>query len=243
MACLLCSVLWLGCSFADSPADGGSFLSQPAFCLDHTLRAPSVPYQPQPGDIMLTADESSFWGPMHSLAGSGFPDHSGIFFALPDGRMAILEAGPHNSIRCMAALWHSHLLSYEQEGRVWIRRRAVPLTPDQSARLTEFALKQCGKPFAIIRIAGQLTPLRSRGPIRTLFMGKPHGERRSYFCSELVMEACVAAGLLDPKTARPAATYPRDLFLDRSLNPYLNRHLKLAPCWDPPARWTSWPIP
>jgi hypothetical protein len=72
-------------------------------------------------------------------------------------------------------------------------------------------------------------------------VGGPHGNRRSYFCSELVTEACVAAGIMDPATTRPAATYPSDLFFDCSLNPFLDKNLKLAPDWDPPARWTYRP--
>jgi hypothetical protein len=86
-----------------------------------------------------------------------------------------------------------------------------------------------------------MTPFRSRGPLRTYVMGGPHGERSSYFCSELVMESCVAAGILDPATTRPAATYPRDLFFDGSINVYLNKHLNLSAGWNPPARWTSRP--
>jgi hypothetical protein len=117
----------------------------------------------------------------------------------------------------------------------------VPLTAEQSARLTEFALNVNCRNFAIGRLAGQLTIFRTRGPIRTAFVGKPRGINQSgYFCSELVVEACVYAGLMNPCTARPSATYPRDLYMDRSPNLYLNRHLKLAPHWDPPARWTSW---
>src|SRR5439155_14510205 len=123
---------------------------------------------------------------------------------------------------------------------VWIRQRAVPLTPEQSAKLTEFAMEQDGKRFALIRLGQQLTLLRPRGPVKTCFCGKAHGpDRSSYYCAELVMEALVAAGLVDADTARPAATYPRDMFMDASLNPYLNKHLRLAPCWNPPARWTS----
>src|SRR5207253_11430420 len=123
----------------------------------------------------------------------------------------------------------------------WIRKRCVPLTCAQSAKLTAWALTQDGKRFALGRLAGQLTLLRSRGPLRTYFMGGPHGNRHAYFCSELVTESCVAAGLIDPARARPAATYPSDLFFDSSLNRFLQRHFKLAPCWDPPARWSSTP--
>src|SRR5207248_2542138 len=82
------------------------------------------------------------------------------------------------------------------------------------------------------------TPFRSRGPVRTYFMGKPKGgDRKSYFCSELVCEACVAAGLLDPQRTRPSATYPRDLFFGRSYNPFIDKHLDVNECWRPPARW------
>jgi hypothetical protein len=132
------------------------------------------------------------------------------------------------------------LYSYSVEERVWIRRRCVPLTAEQSAALTEFALNADGKRFALWRMFGQLTPFRSRGPLRTQYVGGPHGDRSSYFCSELVTEACVAAGLLDPVTTRPAAMYPRDLFFGRSRNTYIDCHLDMS-AWDPPARWTLCP--
>jgi hypothetical protein len=31
------------------------------------------------------------------------------------------------------------------------------------------------------------------------------------------------------------------MFMDRSLNHYLNKYLKLYPCWEKPQRWKSWP--
>jgi hypothetical protein len=216
----------------------GSFLYQPAFKEDFVIHGPARPYQPEPGDIVFAADGSLFWLITHNLAGTSHPTHSAIVFRRPDGTMAILEGGPHDTrhVETMDAL--PHLRSYEEEGRVWIRRRAVPLTQEESDRLTEFAQKQDRKRFAIIRLGGQLTPLRARGPIKIYFMGKPDFEQRTYYCSELVMNAIVYAGLYDASIARPSATYPRDIFMERSLNPFLNKHLKL-PCWDPPARWVS----
>jgi hypothetical protein len=240
---MLPAVLVLTSLSAPAQCAADSFLYQPSYCLDYVLRGPAVPYCPQPGDIMLATDGSTFWKLAHNLAGTSHPTHSGIAFRRPDGSMAILEGGPHDTLRCRALDAVPHLHSYEAEGRVWIRRRAVPLTDDQSCRLTEFALATDGKRFAIGRLGVQLTVFRTRGPLRTEFVGKPHGNRNSYFCSELVTEACVAAGLLDAATARPSATYPRDLFMDRSLNPYLNKTLKLAPAWDPPARWSGWALP
>lgn len=222
------------------PAPLESYLWQPAYEIDHVLRGPARAYTPQPGDIVMAADGSAFWRLMHNLAGTGEPTHSMVVFAMPDGSLGILEAGPHDTLKCRTLDALPHMRSYEVDGRVWVRRRAIPLTPEQSARLTEFALATDGKKFALARLAQQLTPLRTRGPIRTHFVGKARGmDRDGYFCSELVVETCVYAGLLDPCRARPSAMYPRDLFMDRSLNPYLNRHAKLAPAWDPPARWTS----
>ena len=156
--------------------------------------------------------------------------------------MAILEAGPYNTIRVRTLDVLPHLRCHEARGeKVWIRHRRVPLTPEQSARLTTWALAQEGKLFAVVRLVGQLSPFRSRGPLRTRFVGGPHGERRAYYCSELVVESCVATGLVDPARARPAATYPRDLFMDNSKNLFLNRHFDLSTCWFPPARWASYP--
>ncbi len=230
---------------AGRPKPPASFLWQPSYTLDFELRGPPRPYVPQPGDIVLSTDGSRFWKLMHNLAGSGHPTHSMIVFAYPDGSMGILEGGPHDTLKCRNLETLAHMYSYEVQGRVWVRPRAVPLTPEQSARLTEFALAANCRRFAIGRLAEQLTVFRTRGPIRTAFVGKPHGlDRSSYFCSELVTEACVYAGLMDAATTRPSATYPRDLFMDHSINLYLNRHLMLAPCWEPPARWTSWsPLP
>jgi hypothetical protein len=240
MLCLLYAVL----SAAPPPAPAepeGSYLYRPAFCIDDVLRGPTEAYVPQPGDIMLRLDGSRFWKVTHYMALAFDPNGSAVVFARPDGSLAVLEAGPNDTMWVGILDLLPHLHEYEAEGKVWIRKRKVPLTPEQSRRLTEFALAEEGKRFALIRLGGQLTPLRSRGPIRTYFVGKPHGDRRSYFCSELVSEACVAAGLLDPERTRPSATYPRDLFYGHSLNPYLNSHLEINDGWHPPARWASRP--
>jgi len=238
---VLCLVLSLARVPAEINAGTGSYLYQPAFHIDDCLRGPAEPYLPKPGDIMLRLDNSVFWRVTHAMAFAFDPNGSGIVFARPDGSLAILEAGP-NDTRWVGTLdMLPHLKEYADTGRVWIRRRCVPLTPEQSCRLTAFAMAQDGKRFALGRLAGQLTPFRSRGPIRTYFVGKPRGERWSYFCSELVCEACVAAGLLDPKRTRPAATYPRDLFYGKSINPFIDKHLDVNLWWHPPARWTDRP--
>jgi hypothetical protein len=217
-----------------------SYVYQPSFCMDYELRCPAQPYIPHPGDIFLATDRGFLAKLGHKVVHAGAPHHSGIVFCWPDGRPALLEGGPHNSLRCQALDLVPALASYACEERVWIRRRCVPLTPEQSAQLTAFAMAADGKRFATLRMLGQLTFLRSRGPIRSRWLGLPHGERSSYFCSELVMEACVCVGLVDPDTARPSSTYPRDLFFGRSINPYLDCHLDMS-AWAPPARWTLCP--
>jgi hypothetical protein len=245
MVTLLAPLWWVCCALPACPAaePDASYLYQPAYAMDAGARGPPRPYVPQPGDIFLATDKSALmrWG--HDLALAFGPHHSAIVFQKPDGSFAILEAGPHNSLRVEVVDLLTHLNSHEENGeRVWIRRRLVPLTPEQAARLTEYAMAQDGKAFATVRLLGQCAwLLRCRGPVRTWFLGKPRGERRSYFCSELVMEVCVAAGLLDAECTRPAATYPHDLFYGRSLNPVLNRLMNLNDAWEPPARWTAHP--
>lgn len=237
MLSIVCLALFVG---SDS-GECGSYLYQPAYCLDNVRRGPARPYQPQPGDIVLATDDNLFWKITHNLAGTGHPHHTGVVFARPDGSLAVLEAGPYDTIRIRVLEVLPHLRIYECKGLAWVRARKCPLTAEQSACLTEFALRQDGKLFALGRLAKQLTPFRPRGPLRTRFVGGPHGDRRSFYCSELALEALVAAGTLDPATTRPAAAYPRDIFFDRSPNPFINRYMKLCGQWDAPALWTSCP--
>jgi hypothetical protein len=240
MLAVLCSFLSLAAAPVEIGEPCGSFLYQPAFCVDKVCRRPAEPYCPQPGDIMLRLEYRLVARIPHYLAGAFDPNGSAIVFARPDGTPAILEAGPNDTLRVRTLDVLPHLKEYtDKNENVWIRRRCVPLTPEQSCRLTEFALRQDGKRFALLRMVGQLTPFRTRGPIRTCFVGKPHGERRNYFCSELVLEACVAAGLLDPERTRPSASYPHELFFGRSYNPFIDYHLDINDGWYPPARWTS----
>lgn len=219
----------------------GSYLYQPCYVIDHHLRLPATPYTPQPGDLFFAITPSKIMRVGHHLAGAADPHHSGIVFARPDGTLAVLEAGPFNTTYVSGWEVMEHLLAYEKSERLWLRPRKCPLTPEQSQRLTAFCCPQVGKRFASLRVAGQLTPFRSRGPCRTEYCGKVRGDRETWFCAELVVEALVAAGLLDAETARPAATYPRDLYFDQSPNSWLNEHLNLSAGWHPPAQWTSAP--
>jgi hypothetical protein len=240
MASLLVAVLWLGVLSAAAPQPGeAGLLCQPAYNVDDRLRGPLEAYQPQPGDILFFSDDSLFWNIMFTLALSGHPHHVAVVVALPDGTLCSLECGWNYRLMVHLVGLPGDLEVYN--GCIWVRRRRVPLTPEQSARLTAFALAQNQKPYASLRLLTQLTPFRCRGPLRTCFVGKPRGERSHWICSEMVVEAFVAVGLLDGETARPGATYPADLFFDRSLNLYLDHTLDLSPGWYPPARWVPGP--
>jgi hypothetical protein len=247
MAWLLLPLVWLGqiapgaAGFNPAARTACGYLCQPAYSLDEELRGPAHSYFPQAGDIFLATDQSFWMRAGHWLAGGKGVHHSGLLFMRSDGRPALIEAGPFNKVQVEILDPSEHMHHHAQSGdRVWIRQRSVPLTPEQSASLTAFAEAQEGKPFACVRLVAQITPFRTRGSLRTAYLGGPHGERDCYFCSELVLESCVAAGLLDPATTRPSATYPRDLFFGHSSNPYLDKHLPLERWWLPPARWQEW---
>lgn len=237
----VCSLIVLACAFtrASEPDKKpiGSFLFEPSYCMDGVLRGKAKAYVPQPGDVMLATDKNFFWKITHDMAFAFEPHNSAIVVMRRDGRLATLEAGPNDTLRVNMLDLLPHLSEYADKGPVWIRKRKTPLTAEQMTCLTEFAERQEGKRFALGRLGVQLTIFRDRGPLRTRWLGGPHGERNSYFCSELVLEACVAAGLVNPCTTRPSATYPHDLFFDRSHNPYINKHLPLVCDWEPPARW------
>lgn len=235
----------LGCLCAgahgDLPTVPPSFLYQPAYCIDDVIRGPAVAYVPQPGDVLLATDCNWFWSLTHNLAFAFEPHNSALIVRRCDGSLGVLEAGPNDTTRVRILPLLEHLKEYADKGPVWIRKRRTPLTPEQCAALTDFAERQDGKLFALVRLAGQLTPLRSRGPLRTYVIGRPHGDRCGYYCAELVCEALVACGALDARTTRPCATYPHDLFFDQSYNLYISHHLPLVCDWYPPARWLDHP--
>jgi hypothetical protein len=212
------------------------YLWQPAYAVDLVRREPARPYEPQPGDLVFFNSADGTWHIFYRLAFTGPPTHCGIVLRMPDGEMAILEAGAGNRLDVTIM---PLIPRHEGYTGVYVRRRKIPLTMEQSAQLTDWAMEVSGKRVSLARFPIQLTPFRQRGPLRTEFLAKPQGIRSTYLCSELVVETCVAAGLLDPETSRPGATYPRDLFFDHSNNLYLNRHLKLSDGWLPPALWTE----
>lgn len=214
-----------------------AYLYEPGYHLDAVRRGEAKKYEPQAGDLLFFTDDIWYWHVGYKLALTGAPYHCAIVTKLPNGDFATFESGPNDTLKIELCPLRSRLQSYV--GIVHVRRRAKPMTEAQVKLLNDFAFGQDGKRYGLLRLGAQITVLRSRGPVRTYFMGKSKGPGHSSFtCSEAVMEALVAAELIDRETARPGATYPRDMFFDRSVNFYLDKHFSLSPDWDKPQLWT-----
>lgn len=241
-------MLTIGPTALPGPESPNGYVYQPAFSVDYCLRGPARPYTPQPGDLYLATEDWFLARAGHLTVKSGAPHHSGIVFALPNGELRLLEGGPDST------LWIRHLdfipqiSHYSDTKRVWIRQRAVPLTAEQSHRLTVFALTAADRHFAAVRMVKERSQFRAKGILRTPLLGRAHATnfnpddpepsmRKKYFCSELVTEALVAACLIDGRTARPTSMYPRELFFGTSRIPYIRNHLDMNE-WYAPSRWT-----
>jgi hypothetical protein len=246
LACLSMLVAMLPAADPAQPTvqAAGSYLYQPSFCLDDKLRLPAAPYCVQPGDICFSVGIKKASQIIHKIWGGGLPNHSMIAFAMPDGQVGVLEAGPHSVLIVCVREATEQLASYEREGSpVWVRRRCTPLTPEQSACLSQYCMAHDNTKFAAFRMGMQATPFRSRMPLRTVWAGKPDPNKSKYFCSEIVLNSLIVAGVIDGGPMRPTATYPSDLFHNESRNRIVNRSLSELACdWAPPARWTSCPI-
>jgi hypothetical protein len=60
-------------------------------------------------------------------------------------------------------------------------------------------------------------------------MGRTVLDRERWICSELVVAAATASGVLDPDLYPANMVYPRDLAYDE--------HFDFSPHYDPPAMW------
>jgi hypothetical protein len=193
-----------------------------------TRRAASwraVPYHPQPGDLVFFDEHSLIWRVLYAVAGSQPPDHCGVMVARPDGRMALLEAGPFPNRWVRLEEVPHRLQSFR--GSIWVRRLKRALSQEQSTRLTEFAVGQEGKRYAVWRMTLQATPFQTRRllkPFAQTFLN-----RRRWLCSELVAAAGTILGLIDPTVLRANAVYPRDIVDDLRYD--------LGQCWHEAALW------
>jgi hypothetical protein len=226
--------LWsIGCAAlllapADRDADGYLFgrPPRPAKALQRTL----TPYVPREGDLVFYDDHNPTWTALFALAGTGPPLHMGIVVKRTDGRMAILEAGPDDTLSVRLLDLAPRLRQFHRDfrGTITIRRCKVTLSPQQSAAQTRFAVAQDGKRYAARRLLVQGTPLRARGPLGPL-LARTRLDRDSWICSELAVATGTVAGLFDPREVPANATYQRDL-VD-------NRRHDLRDVWQATAEW------
>jgi hypothetical protein len=187
-------------------------------------------YVPREGDLVFYDDHNRAWTALFALAGTGPPLHMGIVVKKPGGALAVLEAGPDDTVWVKVLDVGPRLRQFHRDfhGTVTIRRCKVALTREQSPALTRFAMAQEGKRYAALRLLAQGTALRVRGPLEPL-LGQTHLDRDSWICSELAVAAGTVAGLFDPKVVHSNCTYPRDL-VD-------NRRFDLRAAWEDPAEW------
>jgi hypothetical protein len=210
---------------------GGSYLYRCRPCAGPSSPCACETYRPQPGDLVFLDTPSHFWDLMDWLAGTTAPDHLGIVVALPDGRPAVLEAGPDAVPRVFLLDAVGRFQAYD--GLIWIRRLRCPLTAEQSEALTAFAVRQEGKRYSVLRFARQITPFRVRGPVRTKALGRTHMDRRRWICCDLTITAGTAAGLFDSRHMPANSIYARDILDDAKFN--------LSDLYEPAARWLPSP--
>ncbi|HZZ81358.1 MAG TPA: YiiX/YebB-like N1pC/P60 family cysteine hydrolase [Gemmataceae bacterium] len=185
------------------------------------------PYQPQAGDLALLDDHHEITAQLYNLCNTGKPLHAAIIFHKPDGTPAVLEAGRNGVLKVFVTDAATRMQRFD--GTILIRRLRKPLTPEQSKQLTDFAMAQDGKPYALSRAILHASPLRPRDPGIMRIFNRTVLDREGWICSELAVAAATAAGVLN-ETDHPAnMMLPRDLCYDERYD--------LSPQYEPPALW------
>jgi hypothetical protein len=178
-------------------------------CADSRSTVP-VPYEPQPGDIVLFRSSRIISNVLCHAVLCGGATHSAMVVPRKDGSLALLET-PY--VGAPVALSEIVPALQKYRGRIWVRRRKAPLTEQQACNLSAFAHEQEGKKYDY---CGLLVMPFCR-PLQCVTK-KNHDvhdvDASSYFCSSLVIAACMAANLLDPRDVRPVCICPNDLMND-----------------------------
>ncbi len=192
-----------------------------------------VRYAPREGDLIFYDDRNIGWTLLFAYAGTGPPLHMGMVVKKSNGKLAVLEAGPDDTVWVKLLDLDKRLPQFNEDykGTIQIRRCKKELTAEQSNALTKFAEAQDGKRYAVARLLLQGTSLRSRGPVRELVLGKTVLDRDSWICSELSVAAGTVVKLFDPKVVYANVAYPRDL-----VN---NERYDLSANWHDAAMWVA----
>jgi len=186
-------------------------------------------YEPKAGDLLFFDDFNKLHHLAYKLSGTGGPTHVGMVVARNDGTLALFDiTGPKVAFAKVAVSELDPRL-HNFAGLVLVRCLKQPLTEDQSRELTHFAYSQEGKRFAMLRVLLQGTPFNARTGLRRALFGQTYLDRHRWFCSEIVVAGCAAAGVLNPLAIAGNAVFPRDLAYDETLN--------LSDLYHPASRW------
>jgi hypothetical protein len=228
LALILCQVPAATCS---APELGSYIVVDGPECACPSV----VPYYPQEGDLVFFTGTSKFWKCYSSVVPHSAPQHVGIVVRLCDGSLALLEVCPDSGTLAGPFVCLLDVLErlHQAPAECHVRRLRCPLTPEQSACLTNFAVAQQGKWIAGVRLFLVLTPFKVHGPVRTYCFGKTCTDRAAWICSELVVAAAAAAGLLDPHVYKANAILTYELYEDKTYD--------LSCVWYPPVRWLATP--
>jgi hypothetical protein len=224
----------LGCLLAKGPDLVPSYLVYEEWRPDGICRVSAEPYGPQPGDLIFFTYAMPYDDCLCWLGLPPIPEHCAIVIAKADGSPALLECAPEwcSVTWPFTCILDPYKRFQEYNGKIHVRRLKCPLTEEQSAALTAFALEQKGKPLAVCRWVTFMTLVRPHGP-HSKWFGKTDLERHAWFCSELTVAAAVAAGLLDPQAYQANVVLPHDLFDDKVYD--------LSGTWLPAVPWSPNP--
>lgn len=229
--CLFISLSASGWSFP--PDDAAGYLKLDKKSPKGKTESELLRYEPREGDLVFYDDKHVGWTILFAYAGTGPPLHMGVVVKKADGKLAILEAGPDDTVKVEVLDLDKRLAQFNADfkGTIHIRRCKKELTDEQSKELTKFAEAQAGKRYAVGRLLLQGTPARTRGPVREKVLGGTVLDRDSWICSELAVAAGTVVKLFDPKVVPANAVYPRDLVNNERYD--LNANWHDAGLWTP----------
>jgi hypothetical protein len=150
--------------------------------------------------------------------------------AREDGTPALLDLNGPTVRKAWVVIFDIPQRLYSFKGVVLVRRVRQPLTPEQNCALTQFARRQEGKHFATGRVLLQGTPFKAKN---CSYFAYTPTDRNRWICSELMVSAACAAGILDPKVYPANAIYPRDLAYDEQID--------ISCAYEPAVRWCPCP--
>jgi hypothetical protein len=191
----------------------------------------SCPYRPREGDILFFDDQSKFWEFLYWIGNTKPPFHTGIVIKKPDGSFAVLESGPDDTLNVFVLECVERVHTFK--GVLQVRQCKVPLCPEQSRTLTDFAVAQEGKKYAMWRLLLQGTPIKTRGGPWRCSLAKTYWDRKRWLCTEIVVTAAELVGLMDPNIIKGTNTYPLDLLDDHMYT--------LLPVFEEAAYWCAHP--